>query len=193
MNADPVKQAWQASVEIAGTPPLKEVRAGADKFYRAIRWRNLIEYAACAVVVVSFGAYAFTLPTLLQRFGSALVVLATFYTVWQLHRRGSAEAPEMAGTMPLYAFLRAQLVRQRDALKAIFWWYLLPFLPGMALLMAGSLDAPDTHPDGASWRDAVGLAVMAAIFIGVWWLNQLGARKLQKHIDEIDVLTGGNE
>jgi hypothetical protein len=38
--------------------------------------------------------------------------------------------------------------------------------------------------------DAIGSAVMLAVFAAVWWLNQLGARRLQRHIDEIDALTG---
>lgn len=190
MTDDPVKAAWQASVEIGGALPLDEVRAGADKFYRAIRRRNMIEYIACAIVVVSFTVYVFTLAEPLRRVGAALIIVATFYVAWQLHRRGSAEAPERAGTLPIYAFLREQLVRQRDALRSIFWWYLLPFLPGFALMTAGSWG---THgaSEGPGPRDWVGLAVMVALFVGIWWLNQLGARKLQGHIDEIDALTGG--
>ena len=191
MNDDPAKQAWQSSVEIAGAPPLEEVRRGADKFYRFVWWRNFIEYAACVVVVVGFTYYVFTLPMLLQRVGSAAIVVATFYVAWQLHRRASAIPPEVAGTLPLYQFMRAQRVRHREALRAIFWWYMLPFLPGLGLLLAGSMYAPDTHPDGPGWRDAVGITGMAAVFYGVWWVNQRAVRKLQRHIDEIDALTGG--
>jgi len=193
MIDDPAKQAWQASVEIAGAPPLEEVRKGASKFYRFVFWRNAVEYTAGAIVVVSFTTYVFILPLLLQRIGSAMIVVGAFYALWQLHRRASAVPPESAGTMPLYLFARAQFVRQREALRGIFWWYLLPFLPGLALLLAGSMYAPDTHPDGPGWRDAVGVTVVAAVFYGVWWLNQRAVRKLQKHIDEIDALTGGAE
>jgi len=193
MTEDPAKQAWQASVEIAGAPPLEEVRKGANKFYRFIFWRNAVEYAAGVIVVVSFTTYVFTLPVLLQRIASAMIVVAAFYVLWQLHRRASAVPPESAGTMPLYQFVRVQLVRQRDALRGIFWWYLFPFIPGMGLLLAGSMYAPDTHPDGPGWRDALGLTVITAVFYGVWWLNQRAVRKLQTHIDEIDALTGGVE
>lgn len=191
MNSDPVKQAWQASVEIAGAPPLEEVRKGADKFYRAIRWRNAIEYVACVIVAISFGAYLFTLPHLLQKAGSVLVIAATLFVAWQLHRRASAEPPEQAGTMPLLLFARAQMVRQRDALGSIFWWYILPFLPGMAVFMTGTMLGE--RASGPEPRDAVGFAVLIAMLAGVWWLNQLGARRLQRHIDEIDTLTGGKE
>ncbi len=191
MNEDPAKQAWQASVEIAGAPPLEEVRKGAAKFYRYVKWRNLVEYAACVIVVVSFGSYVFTLPHVLQKAGSALIVAATCYVAWQLHRRASAEPPEKAGTMPILAFARAQMIRQRDALRAIFWWYLLPFVPGMALFMAGLWSSRREH--GPERLDLIGAAAMVALFAGVWWINQFGARRLQRHIDEIDALTGGNE
>jgi hypothetical protein len=83
MTEDPAKQAWQASVEIAGAPPLEAVRKGATKFYRYIWWRNLVEYAACVVVVGGFGTYIFTLPHLLQKIGSVLIILATLYVAWQ--------------------------------------------------------------------------------------------------------------
>lgn len=195
MSDDPAKQAWQSSVEIAGAPPLEEVRAGADKFYRFVRRRNFVEYAACVLVVAIFGWFVFIMPHPLQRIGAALIVLATLYVARQVHRRISAEPPpEMAaGAVPIYAFLRAQFVRQRDALRSIFWWYILPFLPGAVVMNVGSLLAPDGPPGGPGVREWLAFAGMAAIVAGIWWLNQRAAAKLQAHIDEIDALTGGNE
>jgi hypothetical protein len=192
MTEDPAKQAWQASVEIAGAPPLEEVRRGASKFYRYIWWRNLVEYAACVVVVGGFGTYIVALPHVLQKVGSVLIILATLYVAWQLHRRASAVPPEAAGTMPLLLFAREQMIRQREALRSIFGWYIAPFLPGMAVFMTGTLIEKRASV-GLGPIDAIGLALMMAVFAGVWWLNQLGARRLQRHINEIDALTGGSE
>lgn len=192
MTRDPVKQAWQASVAFAGGPPFDEVRKGADKFYRFVKWRNRVEYAACVVAVAIFSAYIFVLPHVLHKVGSALVVLATFYVAWQLHRRASAVAPEEAGARPILVFARAQLVRHRDALRSIFWWYIGPFLPGIALIIVGSgLDAQVEGQGPPIWVRWLALAGMAAILVGIWWLNQLAARKLQTRIDEIDALMGG--
>jgi hypothetical protein len=189
MNEDPAKQAWQASVEIAGAPPLDAVRKGAAKFYRYVWWRNAVEYAAAVIVVASFVYSAITIPTPLIKAGSVLIIVAALFAVWQLYRRASAEPPERAGTMPLLAFARAQLVRQRDALRSILWWYMAPFLPGMALIVIGAMRARG----GPQLRDAIGITVLAAVFAGVWWVNQLAARKLQRHIGEIDALTGASE
>lgn len=187
MTLDP-KHAWQRSVAVADLPSLVEVRAGADKFYRKVRRRNVIEYVGCAFVVVAFGSYVFILPQTLQKIGSAWIVLATFYVAWQLHRRGSAISPETAGQVPIYEFVRAQLVRQRDALRSIFWWYILPFLPGLAMILAGSGLVVPAGGGPPIWVRLLSLAATIGIIAVVWLLNQLSARILQRRISEIDAL-----
>lgn len=191
MTDDPAKQAWQASVQIAGAPPLEDVRKGADRLYRRVRLRNSVEYIACAVVVVLGVWRVFTMEYVHHKVGMALLVLAALSVVWQLHRRASAVSPEGAGETPLYIFLRAQLVRQRDALREVFWWYLLPFVPGFAVIFMGNGLVPELERAGPPiWARWVILGWFAAIYFGVWWINQLTVRKLQRRIDEIDALMG---
>jgi hypothetical protein len=190
---DPAKQAWQASVEIAGAPPLEEVRTGVNRFYRFISWRNGIEYVACAIGAVSFSVYVFTTSHLFQKVGSVMIVAAIIFVAWQLHRRAGAMAPEDAGTMPLLAFSRAQMVRQRDALRGLFWWYILPLLPGMLVFLLGTTAAKrgeTTTLVMPGWPEWTFIAAMAAFIALACWLNIHFAGKLQKHIDEIDALTG---
>ena len=194
MSHDPVKQAWQASVEIAGAPPLKKVRKDADKFYRTIRRRNVIEYVACAIAVVLFASKIFTGPHILHKVGAAMIVAAAIYAPWQLHRRASAVSPDMALGMPICEFLRGQLVRQRDALRSVLVWYVLPFVPGIILIFAGNGLDPEIEAAGPPiWQRWLAIAVVLSIFGFVWWINQVVARKLQKRIDEIDALTGRTE
>ncbi|WEK47577.1 MAG: hypothetical protein P0Y56_04595 [Candidatus Andeanibacterium colombiense] len=185
-----VRESWQASVTEANLPSMDEVRAGADRLYRKVRLRNRIEYAACTVAVACFGVYVFVLEPVLQKIGSALIVAGTVFAAWQLHRRASAVAPEAAGQMPVLDFARAQLARQRDALLSIFWWYLLPFIPGLAIFMAGTITARPPHSWGQAIGSAIGCAVTVGLFAGLWWLNRRVAAKLQKRIDEIDALRG---
>jgi amino acid transporter len=93
--------------------------------------------------------------------------------------------------MPTYAFLRSQFVRQRNALTSLFWWYVLPFLPGIVLFFAGNGLDPAIEAAGppiwVRWSVLAGIAALIAFIV---WLNRLGARRLQKRIDEIDALTG---
>ena len=189
MSEDSVKRAWQATADAPDAPSLEAVRAGADKFYRRIRLRNTVEYVACAVVIVVATVRFFTWEHILHKAGFAMLVAAAFFVAWQLHRRASAVAPEMAGTMPIYAFMRGQFVRQRDALKGIFWWYILPLLPGMGLVLVGNgLDPAIEAAGPPHWVGWLFGAVIIAVFFGIWWFNQRIANKLQRHIDEIDAL-----
>lgn len=196
MTDDPAKQAWQSSVELSAAPPLDQARAGADKFYRIIKWRNRLEYAAAAVVVLGYGIYVFILPHWLSKAGSVLILLAALFVVRQLSRRAAAVPPECSGTMPLTRFMRIQLVRQRDALHGVLWWYIAPFVPGFVLFVMGNAGAATGDMTAVvplrvgDWLFLAGFAVLLAL---IWLFNQRVVRKLQRHIDEIDALTGGDE
>ena len=188
--ADTAKAAWQESAAGATPPELDSIRAGADRFYRLVRRRNRLEYAACALVLVCFTAYVFLLPSPTARIGAALIVIATLYVAWRLHRHASPDAPPaVEAARPLIAHQRAQFVRQRDALASVGRWYLLPFVPGFALMMLAP--AVERGPE-ALLEEGVGglvtLAVMVAVFLGIWRLNLRGARKLQRAIDDLDAI-----
>jgi hypothetical protein len=189
---DSIQQAWQSSAADPQLPALADLRAGADRFHRVVRRRNLIEYAACVLVVVFFSLGAFRMHPLAAQIGAALIVIGTCVVAWQLHRRASAIAPPAAdAARTILQHQRAQLARQRDALAQVGLWYLAPLVPGMLLI----LFAPIFHhgpaallhmPAGAAF--AIGVNFL--VFGGVWWLNRHAARRLQKMIDELDALGG---
>jgi hypothetical protein len=184
------RESWQASVTEAKLPAIEDVRAGADKFYRRLRLRNGIEYVACTVAVAVYGTFIFTFDHPLQKIGSALVILGTLFAAWQLNHRASAVPLEAAGEMSILDFARAQMVRQRDALRSIFWWYILPFLPGIIVVWIGNGQDPEAAARVAIWQRWAAVIVVTALLSVIWWLNQRAARKLQGKIDEIDALKG---
>lgn len=189
--SDPIKKAWQESVTDAALPSLEMLRAGADRFYRNIRLRNRIEYGAAIFVVVAFAAIAFMAPSPFAKAGALLVMLGTLFVVWQLHRRASATLPPGAeAALPILVHQRREMVRQRDALASIWLWYLLPLLPGLLLMQLGpSLGSLTTPPRAA----IIAVLINVAVFGGVWLLNHLAARRLQRALDEIDALLGETE
>ena len=80
-------------------------------------------------------------------------------------------------------FTRSELVRQRDLLRSVWWWYLLPFVPGMLLILVGySLEGSEL------WDLLPSATVVAVTFVGIGLLNQRVARKLQRRLDELDAL-----
>lgn len=173
--------------------PPDELRSKMHRFERKIFWRNVREYVAGAVVLIAFGYYEWRFPALLLRIGSTLTIIGTLYVMFQLHRRASSQpSPAELGLMPCLAYHRHELERQRDALLAVWSWYLLPFVPGMIVFLAGMMvNQMNVHP-GFLVSTLIGYAIvalaMAAMFFAVWKLNQWSAKRLQARIDELDGL-----
>jgi uncharacterized membrane protein YiaA len=170
-----------------------------SRFERTIRQRNLREYIAAALVIGVFVYYAWIFPTQLLRVGCGLIILGTAYVAYQLHRKAAAHhAPADMAIRNCLDFQRSELSRQRDALKTVWSWYLLPFLPGMAVFLVGLFEFT-MHISEAAGRPfhtgaaIAGFSLIAAsiliVFVIVFFLNRQAARKLQKQIDDLDRLT----
>lgn len=181
---DDIKALWREQTMESRPMTLELIHA--RSFQSRVRGRNLVEYLASAVVVAAFSAYVVILPSLLMKLGSAMVVLGALVVVWQLHKRGSARAlPPGASGQSSLAFHRAELVRQRDALRSVWLWYLGPFVPGMALLQVGLFLRQPGPPLATR---VIGAVVVVAVFAGIALLNRHGARRLQKEIDDLDAI-----
>lgn len=190
MNND-LQSLWQSMPTPIVTLTVDEMRTRASTFERKIKRRNMIEYVAAAFVIVMFGWYAALpiAPAPLWPIANIAIIFGTLVVVWNLHRVGRASAtPASAEFGALLDFHRAELVRQRDALRTVWLWYLMPFVPGMVLWFAALWFATPEAQQTASW--GMGLltsaAVSVATFVFIIALNLAGAARLQRRIDELD-------
>ena len=168
------------------TPPMTLEQIHARGFQSNVRRRNMIEYVASAVVIATFGAYVVILPGPILKVASVLVILGALVMVMQLHRRASAQpTPPAADAL---AFHRAELVRQRDAIRSAWLWYLAPFAPGFALFTYGETLALGSAPLAMK---LVVPAFTAAYVVAWFWINRRARRRLEARIAEIDALRRG--
>jgi hypothetical protein len=194
-----IEKLWQSQTPEPPHISLEDLRGRMQRFERKVFWRNIREYVAGAIVVVVYGCYEWRFPELLLRIGSGLTIAGTLFVMFQLHRRASAEtAPADLGRSTYVEFHRKELLRQRDALRAVWWWYLLPFVPGLGIFLAGlaqrAVNAARLagHPLSAlQIADfiAVSGSFIVVVFAGVWLLNRWSSGRLQKEIDALDALT----
>ena len=178
---------WQSQTTEHAPTSLAALHEQARSFRRRIGRRNAVETAAGAAVILGFLPVLFHRGSWMMQAGGGLVIAATVFVLWQLHRRGASGPAPDAGA-PLIDHYRAELARQRDALGSVGAWYLGPFVPGMALLLAGRwFQAHAAHRSLAADHlmiAVVGL-VVAGVFLGVLRLNRLGAQRLQRRIDDL--------
>ena len=182
-----VQRLWRDQPSEGVQMSAQEVGRLAERFERTISRRNRREYVASAFVVVWFSVWAWFAQSGLVALGSWLVALGALYVVYHLHRHGTARrtAGEQGGTSCL-EFHRSELARQRDLLRSVWWWYLLPFAPGILLMVVGgSLERSERW----AWLSAGILAAVTFIAIGL--LNQRVAGRLQRRIDDLDIVRKG--
>jgi len=192
-TSNEMKSLWQSQPTEPPSIRPEELRRNMSKFERKILWRNVREYAAGAVVIAIFGFYEWRFRTLLVRLGSGMIIAGTLYVMYQLHRRASRRAmPADLGSSTCIEFHRKSLERQRDALRTVWSWYLLPFVPGLSVLAIGSiLSQRAAHPGNLGQLVISILAsqgIIPAVFFAIWKLNRRAADRLQTQIDELNAL-----
>jgi hypothetical protein len=156
----------------------------AHSFQRGIWWRNARESAACVLVVVVNLRSLWTAEKPLQAAGHALLIGGVLFVMGYLHLRAASRVvPGQADAKTLWRFHRHELLRQRDILRAIVWWYLAPFVPGMVVLAAARWDTGAAPALG-------GAVIVLLLFAFVRQLNLRGAKFLDGELAKVDALEG---
>jgi len=181
---DDLKNLWQSQRVEPVQMSLEEIRRKAEKFHRRIRHRNLREYGASILVLGAFSYYIWKFPDL--RLGSALIIAATLYMVSQLRKRGAATTvPASMALGTCLDFHRRELERQRDLVRGVWKWYLLPFVPGLLAFIA----VPILHAPPSKWIRGLPFVLLSVVsFYAIWRLNQRAADRLQRQIDDLNAL-----
>jgi hypothetical protein len=183
---DELKRQWRAQPRPEAEFDVEDIRRAANRLRRRVAMRNANEYLACGVIALVFAFVLVTIPFPLVRIGSALVIAGAFVVAWQLHARTSAQpGPVDCGAQSWVDHHRAQLVRQRDALRTAAAWYIGPLVPGVVVFRWGM--ATELGGDAPLARVLFDSLVVAAIFFAVIFINRRAARKLQQRIDLLDL------
>jgi hypothetical protein len=165
------------------TPPLSRdtVLQHARLFQSQIRWRNAREFIA-VVVVVTVNAGDLREAGVLEGAGKLLLIGGALFIGWYLHvRAGAHRVPAEADSRTVLDFHTREIARQRDVLRAVPYWYLLPFVPGLLVTIASKWDDPTAPP-------LAGAVVVLVIFAVVWWLNVMAARFLERQLEKVQAL-----
>ena len=169
----------------AATPPLTldTVHERARHFQRMIWWRNaresvvgfaLLGVNAKTLANLSFDAAAAWVPPALGFAGLAILL-------YVLHTRaGSRRVPD-GDARTVLRFHQGEIERQRDMLRLVAYWYLLPLAPS---LVAGAIVKWNTI------ATPLVLAFMALVFFGIERLNKAGARWLDRQLEQARALDG---
>ena len=145
MTDEELKVIWKASNERMQSINLHSIQLNnmneqIKKFEKTIRRRNNIEILAAIGIIACFGFYASIKPEPLAKIGAILTMLYAFNVIYQLKKTAS-----MQPSFDIMSSLKEQLIdyqmyilAEQKLLKNVFYWYLLPMLPGLVLFLIGT-------------------------------------------------------
>lgn len=177
-----MKLVWRDGV--GGVSTIPGAVTSLDPLHRRVRMRNIREYVAATAATSVFALYCFAFDELLLKLGSLAMIAGIAIMAWNLHRRASSsrrmDATDIA--QPCLPFLKAELMRQRDALRSVWKWYLLPLVPGVILFLVGTAQ---TLPGGVPIALAIGVgqALLAAVVIR---LNHNAAAQIESELQTLE-------
>lgn len=180
---DQARGLWKAQ-DVPALQPLaqQQLAEQAAKLQGTVSRRNRREVIAAIVIAPVFLFYAWFCPHWLSQLGALLTVVGMGVVVWQMGRRASARPLPESWAGSLLAFHRSELVRQRDALRSVWLWYVGPITPGITLFICGR------QIENGQWQPWP-FVITALLMAGVVGLNRYAARGLQREIDKLDELT----
>ena len=197
MNFEELQKAWQsqnpgATVTINADLLLKEVRRNQHHFWMTIFWRDAREVGAAAFLTWLFFHWAIRdreWSLYLLSFSCFGVGLFMLVDRW-LQRRKRPVTND-----PLRSCIEASLLQvnhQIWLLKNIFWWYLLPVLVGLGILIVSQI-CKSRHNGSYGVIFLTGYALFCVLFFwGVYWFNQYAVRKgLEPRRQELESLLAG--
>jgi len=169
------------------TPDMLESRS--RRLDKRIRNRNRFEYLAGGIVIIAsllLGAWLLLggpvgQPDLMVGGGFIALAIGALVSMLQLRRKtGGTTFPD--GAQSSVNSYRAELVRQRDALRSVFGWYIAPFLPGFLLIYGASfLDS-----SAVLWAVLLPAMVTVAFLVWVVWANRRAAACIDEEIAALD-------
>lgn len=119
---------------------LEEIRWRAEELQRELRRRNRWVYFVAAAILTVFGACFAQTGVATARIGSAIIIAGTLYIVWQLWNGGAPRSVPAGKGFDLYRdFCRSELDRQCTLLRRIRYSYVGLLIPGLLLVLAGSM------------------------------------------------------
>jgi len=189
VTSESLQQAWQRQALDAPRVTLDYLRHRIDGLRRRSRIRNAFEYVlgVSGIVFCITVGWDFIRPRPLMSLGVVLWALAMIYIMVQWHRRASAQDPaDQLGTLDALQFYRHQLVRQRDARRGNWRWWLPPLAPGLVLMFAAFIVEVQPTP----WSVIAGFSAWLVFGVGMGVVGyERDARGLQKEIDALDSMT----
>lgn len=190
-------QIWQSSpkherIKFEKSRLMLDVQSSLDRLDRAIRFRDFTEIGAAIFIVIPiFGYQIYNQPNILAKFGAVWIVVYCLYVIYKLLNVKKSKPKESGSYMEYLKQSKTYLERQKRLLDSVIYWYILPSLPGVIIMVMGILELYRK-----SWKEIIGikhlwilLLLIIAITLFAYLMNKRAVKKeLVPRLKKVDEL-----
>jgi hypothetical protein len=193
-GSDVLRALWQRQSGSSFSMEPDEIQKWLSRFQAELRDLKILVYALCPCLAIYFAYWLiFTTQPIITRAGLLLLVLGMSFWVGQtwLYNRDRQKVlvnSDAAGQTSCLEFYRAELLRQRNYHRGVWFWSRLLALNSGLFLGAW---APLDHHATLKAR-VINLVVISIVTALAVWLSYRKSQKLQQQIDAIDAMKEAN-
>ena len=187
---DELKKIWQSSpnverVKFEKSRLLMNVQSTLDDFNKKVKQRDMRELFAIVLVVPVFAYYVYSVPYVLTKVASALVIVWGIFVAIRLRNARKHQPAKFTETYIDYLNKsRTYVGLQKHMLDTVLYWYILPAWACLTLFVAGFKDVPGRMP----WMIRTE-SINVAIAVAAYFLNKYAVKKqilpVLRKIDEL--------
>jgi hypothetical protein len=168
---------WQSSpnqerIKFEKSRLMLDVQSSMDRLHRGIRYRDMREYIAIAIIIPAFAFSAIVLPSFLSKVASVLIIGYAIYVGLRLRNAKKHKPTAFTETYLEYLLkTKAYLLVQKQLLDSVIYWYILP---GASLTMLFFMGFGITGRLRPILKMAFGNVVLA---VATYYLNKRAVEK----------------
>lgn len=178
----------RTGVELAATDPRLAasepmVDQDYERFRQNVRFKNAVETGALSLIVAVALWFCSTARPLVAAIGFSWIALTLLMVAHNLTRGRVRPLSGDLGLTDKIAFYRGELVRQRGAIRFVWWWYFVPLFAGLGtnLIVPGLI----AHQP-AMMLGGIGCVALLGYVIGK--VNKDRRRQIEDKIAVLDAL-----
>jgi hypothetical protein len=164
---------------------IAELRSEITVYEKTIRRAVRVEMVACAFVAVFFCGFFWSPSPLIAKVGAGVTAVSAAFIYWFLRRYARIDpvASDLGFAESIAAY-RKELERRQWLSKTYVWWYVVPLMTGMALMIVG----PQLQRTGSLRGALITALVLVAFGVLLVLLQKSAAQKARVRADQLDLV-----
>lgn len=169
---------WQGQTDAVIIMSPTEARLASLRLAKRAKWRAWRFYLGSLIWMPLMAVQSAHATEPLIVWGSLLLIVGGLVAIWE--QAYHARADYTAHSQDFLEAYRRKLAKEARVARALLRWHMLPYIPGVGLIVAGAANAGEP----TSWF-VIYVGIFVLLYLGLRWRRARIARQLESELDAL--------